>query len=508
MFDIYFVAGADDRWNYPKAVTTAGLAHQFAVIQHSDPKLNDDTTADPAMVRAMAAFLSAYDAEADVMAADEWEDIGQRERPLAAYMADWEVTAEADRDPPMAVVVRKAGKAVAYMLVEPWYGVGGPWPFADSCTYTFFTDRDIGPELEAYLRGHPDAARWNISPTRLTAEVTRNYPARVKREKAVIPGRRWEAAWIALVQLAAPALVLSLPMVLSRGPKHHVIILLAFISLVCGFIACGIGWQFRNVGVALSWEGIRKGTGRRAKFIAWKDARLIFGGGGVKVRSGKRTLSVHSSLFHHKDFWNFFCVIAQDLKEAGLARAAQGPNVTAPAYRLSDNDLKAYVKSRARGVNASPRIGQLTGAVLFCAPMMAFILRQIGGKAIAPPALQALPVYLAASFVCTLALAILASVADSLSDRRERWKHLRSMWFCLQDFTLSISEAGIVSRTIGYEDFVYWDEIDTVAATPELILFIDKKVVIFALPKRIFPSPEDADAFYQQALTFKRAFVA
>jgi hypothetical protein len=508
VFDIYFVSGADDRWNYPKIVTTAGLAHQFGVIQHGDNDLNQQTTADPAMVRAIAAFLIAYDADAEVMAGNEWEDLGKGERPLSDYMAEWEVKAEADRDPPMGVAVRKAGKALAYMLVEPWYGVGGPWPFADSCTYTFFTDRDIGPEIEAYLRGHPDAARWNIGPVTIPAKAADHYPIPIRREDAVVPRRRLHAAWYAVAGLIF-ALVGFVVIDLPHWRKHDPAGFWEFVLAICGIFVFALASELRGLDVTLSWEGIRRGSGPRSTFIAWKDARLDWRRSKIVVRSGKTTIAVYDSLYRAGEFYRFFDVIAHDIVDGGLRRAAQAVNLATPAYTLSAEDMKALLKYRGEGRGPLlPPIGSYTILALVMPTVVAFVIRFSARWHNVPQALHPAPAYLAATLACTVAIAAPCFLVEEILRRRARWKALTSSWHYLQDFSLSISEAGVTKRTIGFEHFRYWDELQYVVQSPRLILFLTRKGVIHIVPKRIFASPDDAEVFFNTALTLKRAFVA
>lgn len=508
MFDIYFVAGADDRWNYPKAVTAAGLAYQFGVIQHGDNDLNPDTTADPALVRAIAAFLTAYDTEAEVMAADDWEDIGHKERPLSDFMAEWESTAEADRDPPMGVAVRKPGKALAYMLVEPWYGVGGPWPYADSCTYAFFTDRDIGPELAAYLRGHPDAGRWNIGLVTLPAKAAEHYPVRIKREEVVVPRKTWEPVWIALTY-GFVVLLLSFPLVLTGLLKSNPKAFWGFTALIYGAILVNLGWEVRGLDLTLSWQGVRKGVGPRSKFIAWRDARLDFGGEKIIVRSGKDAIAVHTSLYRAGEFHRFFHVIAQEIVDGGLRRAAKAINLTTPAYKLSAEDVKTYLKYRGEGRRPRlPHIGPYTTLALVMIPVVAFVVRFSNRAHSLPQALHPAPIYLAASLACTAAVAGTCFLLEDILRRRARWKEMTSSWHYHQDFELSISEAGVATRTTGFEHFTYWDELSCVVESPRLILVFGRKDIMHIIPKRIFASREDAVAFFNTALTLKRIFVS
>lgn len=507
MFDIYFVTGTDDRWKYPKAVTAAGLKYQFRVIQHGDSDLNPQTTADPDLVRAIAAFLTAYAANADVTAGDEWEDLGQKERPLSDYMAEWETTPEANRDPP-AVAVRKSGKALAYMLVEPWDGVGGPWPYADSCTYAFFTDRDIGPELEAYLRGHPDASRWNFGSVTMPAKAAEHYPIPVRREGAVVPRRQLHT-----VGYVVAALILALLALAFWNPNHwrtqNPVNFWEFIAAICGFSAFQLVREIPGLDVVLSPEGIRKGAGTRYTFIAWKDARLDFRGSTVVVRSGKDAIVLRHSLYKPGEFYRFFRVIAQDIVDGGLRRAVQAVNLTTPAYKLSVDDMKAFFKYRGEGRRARlPYIGPYTICALMLTPFFAFIIRHSSWRDSLPQALHPAPKYLAVALACVFAVTGACFGVEWALRRRALWRALMSSWEFHQDFTLSISEAGVASRTAGYEHFRYWDELHCVVDSPRLILVFGRKGIKNIVPKRIFASPEDAIVFFNTALTLKRAFVS
>ncbi len=506
MVEVNFISGIEAGSAYPNYLKANRLKHRFAVLQNTHVEGEAEPFVDEALRQALTAFASAYDPTAEVVLSETAETLG----PDFYSLADYDARSADDRPFPNLLALRKGRRFRLCMIAEAYdlSDFPQPFPYKDSCVYSIFTDRGIGSELVAFLHAHPEAAGWTLSTVVLTAAASEQYPVLLSRDDAVVPRRQRYPLWqaLGLSVLALPMFVLC---AINGLIKHDPIGFGGLFVAVYGVIALNFAWEMRDRKVILSWEGIRKGAGTRSKFIAWGDARLQFKESGVTVRSRGETVTVRKVHFNAKEFSNFFRVVSREITDQGLQRAALVPNLTSPPYTLSANDAKAFWKHKGVGRKKAfpPRIRPYTATALYMVPVMAFLIRYSPRRRTLPDILQSPPAYLAAAIAATLAVAGSAFLIERFFSARRAWKNLISSWRCLQDFTISISEAGVVDRTTGYEAFKPWDEIRHVVDTPKLVLFYTEPNAATVVPKRIFPSPADADAFCHCAQAFKRAFV-
>lgn len=170
MIELEFMKGNEPHMPFPPYVTTARLTHRFTVLQENTfYERVPDTTFDEAVWRTLIAFIAGYDPSGHVSIAEDEKDLGRKERPLSIYMTKWE-TLDDERDPPQVVTLRTASALRLCMVTEPYYLSGGPWPYADACVHSLFSDRDISAEVMAFLHDHADTSRWRFADKVLRAE--------------------------------------------------------------------------------------------------------------------------------------------------------------------------------------------------------------------------------------------------------------------------------------------------------------------------------------------------
>ncbi len=128
----------------PEDAYAWGLRHRFAVVLDTYRRDRADLYFDaelylrlvPALCRAIG-----YDGVTIRMAGDG--DFPSFDA-LAGHYAGQE---EADRDPPERIELRQGGRCSGIVQTEAWAAVGGPAPYHDSYTLSFYTDRDRSEEL-------------------------------------------------------------------------------------------------------------------------------------------------------------------------------------------------------------------------------------------------------------------------------------------------------------------------------------------------------------------------
>lgn len=170
--DIVFVSGHERDFRYPPAIAAAGLGHRLAVVQETGVEGWPDMVFDEALWRALCDFLAH---QGEVWVGHDMDDLGREEWSLRAFLEDWERQAPDDRGPPGLLVVRSGGALRFCVVTEYWNQVGGPWPYADSYTYSVFSMEDLSGALPAYFREICDG-RWRLSDDLLVAGAKRKEP--------------------------------------------------------------------------------------------------------------------------------------------------------------------------------------------------------------------------------------------------------------------------------------------------------------------------------------------
>lgn len=84
-------------------------------------------------------------------------------RPLAEFLERWD-----ESYPPELIVAWNPGGSVPLCIVtEYWVQTGGPHPYADSFTYSIYSDGELSDRIDAFLRASENASEWSISPEKL-----------------------------------------------------------------------------------------------------------------------------------------------------------------------------------------------------------------------------------------------------------------------------------------------------------------------------------------------------
>lgn len=158
---IRFVRGLDEYSTFPKLAEDAGLTHRFAVIQDTYVEGAGEMAFDEALWMALVAFVQVCARGADVTVAYDLRN--PTEHPLVDYLDGWAETDLQERDPVQAIFARSGGRLVLCLVTDFWCQVGGPALYHDSYTYSVFADRDLGPEIQAFLAEAPGVQGWDIA---------------------------------------------------------------------------------------------------------------------------------------------------------------------------------------------------------------------------------------------------------------------------------------------------------------------------------------------------------
>ncbi len=95
------------------------------------------------------------------------------EMSVEAFLAAW---SEQDRDPPEYIMVRGDGGLVMCIATEYWTQIGGPFPYADSYTYSLFSKKFINRLAVQFIETSESAEGWVIKPLAVTdADAIRSF---------------------------------------------------------------------------------------------------------------------------------------------------------------------------------------------------------------------------------------------------------------------------------------------------------------------------------------------
>ncbi len=152
-----------DAYTSPAELKKFGLdpsaVHRLAVIQHGPVPESDDTSFDEVLWRHLLGIMIALDLDAEVFVTET----SKGDRLLDDFLVDWDKRTLGDKNPPDRITLRGKGGIIACMVTEYWYQAGGPWPYADSYTYSLLTRDDLSDDLPVIFREGQNAARWTIS---------------------------------------------------------------------------------------------------------------------------------------------------------------------------------------------------------------------------------------------------------------------------------------------------------------------------------------------------------
>ncbi len=146
---IHLVKGYHDVTPVPEGVLHEGLTDRFAIIL--DPfgsELEDDF--DVELILAVITWMSRA-IEHDTFLA---EIDNQRTWPsLAAFAEQWPAMPADDIIPPQRIHYKAKGSLVCLEETEYWALCGGPAPYSDSYTLSYYTRSDMSDAFEHACRG-------------------------------------------------------------------------------------------------------------------------------------------------------------------------------------------------------------------------------------------------------------------------------------------------------------------------------------------------------------------
>jgi hypothetical protein len=128
----------------PADAFEAGLRHRFAVVlgtyRRDKAEMHFDTGLFLHLVPALCQAIG-YDCVAIRMMR------GGRFHSFDELSGQYAGLEELDQEPPARIDLHRSGQLVGVVETEFWMMVGGPSPYHDSYTLSFYTDRDRSPEL-------------------------------------------------------------------------------------------------------------------------------------------------------------------------------------------------------------------------------------------------------------------------------------------------------------------------------------------------------------------------
>jgi hypothetical protein len=86
----------------------------------------------------------------------------KKEMPLDVFLREWKNTSDDDKEPPLYIFIKRDKQILACLITEFWFLVGGPYPYADSYTYSILTHIDISGELLNFIKENNIPKKWEI----------------------------------------------------------------------------------------------------------------------------------------------------------------------------------------------------------------------------------------------------------------------------------------------------------------------------------------------------------
>lgn len=145
------VLGLHDATPVPAAVRAHGFDHRFALVQSTHAPAVADMIVDST---ALLALIRALDTHVGAPGKLFWDRPHRRRQriELSALEAHYRDTPPDTHDPLSAGEWRVGQQLVALLHTETWCNVGGPAPYHDSLTYSFYTAEDCSQTLLTALR--------------------------------------------------------------------------------------------------------------------------------------------------------------------------------------------------------------------------------------------------------------------------------------------------------------------------------------------------------------------
>lgn len=147
-----FVLGTHEATPVPAAARAHGLTHRCALVQSTAAAHATELVVDPTALLVALAWLDSSHARPGVLFWDE----SRRQRATRGELE----THYRTRDATQFDVVRAGewrhadGQLAVLLATEPWAAVGGPAPYHDSYTYSFYSAEPLDQALLAALRSN------------------------------------------------------------------------------------------------------------------------------------------------------------------------------------------------------------------------------------------------------------------------------------------------------------------------------------------------------------------
>lgn len=156
--EVNFVDGLDDVRSLPGFAKAAALTSRFAVIQDTYRPDCVDMYFDEPLWRSLLSFC---ENESERVLFAQTQKGGELTEP-AEFLPKWEAETELVRMPPPLIFGYRGDQIELAMETEYWCNSGGPMPYHDSFTYSFYTRHSISAKiLEALATSN--AERWGSS---------------------------------------------------------------------------------------------------------------------------------------------------------------------------------------------------------------------------------------------------------------------------------------------------------------------------------------------------------
>jgi hypothetical protein len=156
---VSFVAGFDGVMPLPDAAISAGLKHRFAIVQSTYRPDSVDMYFDENLWEKLIGFAQALDPSALISVIEEGNS---HEINLNAFMSQWSSSTDPYPDPPPFVIVRDRRGIALLIATEYWTRVGGPPPYADSYTYSFYSRENIEQRAVSFLLDGDRERLWEL----------------------------------------------------------------------------------------------------------------------------------------------------------------------------------------------------------------------------------------------------------------------------------------------------------------------------------------------------------
>lgn len=159
MTKINIITGFDPSCPIPSNVRKAGFNHRVAVVQHTYCSDSVDMYFDQRLWERILEFALNFGKNYKVCIVQRE---GKSEIQPDVALSVLREAKEIEREPPEFVLVRDQQELVLCIATEYWVHVGGPAPYHDSYTYSFFSKNNIAEKIRMFLAEVQASNDWEI----------------------------------------------------------------------------------------------------------------------------------------------------------------------------------------------------------------------------------------------------------------------------------------------------------------------------------------------------------